>query len=139
MSSKLVPITMSEYRALFDEAQSEHLSSGEPIPSYNDNSASEIKYLLNNPFNVAFGKVLYWGFYKKASILFYTMIKNHPLANGNKRMACYCLAFFYEKNNRRFNIPEGKLYEMAHYVTNSHRDDFNEVLVHIKDNLKKYD
>lgn len=55
----------------------------------------------------------------KAGILFYLLIKNHPLQNGNKRMAILSLAFFYYKNKRKLNLPSELLYEMAIEVAKS--------------------
>jgi len=85
-----------------------------------------------------FGKLLYWGFYKKAAVLFYLMIKNHPLSNGNKRMACYSLIFFYQINNRIFNLSEKKLYDLTYYTVNSdstkYKETINEIAKFLKNN-----
>lgn len=92
--NKTIGIDIETYNLLFQEAQNKHKSLNEPIPEMSSESKNKIEYILNAPFQRVFGKLVYWGFYKKASILFYLMVKNHALANGNKRMACYCLMFF---------------------------------------------
>lgn len=133
-----ISITLDGYNALFEQAQKEHAFLNEPIPEMSSESKNKIKYILDVPFQRVFGKLLYWGFYKKASVLFYLMIKNHPLSNGNKRMACYSLIFFYQINNRAFNLSEKKLYDLTYYTVNSdstkYKETINEIAKFLKNN-----
>ena len=134
--NKTIGIDIESYNALFQQAQNNHQSLNEPIPEISSESKNKIEYILNVPFQRVFGKLLYWGFYKKASILFYLMIKNHPLSNGNKRMACYSLVLFYDINKRRFNISSEKLYELTYYTVNSDSNKYEETINYIANFLK---
>jgi hypothetical protein len=80
MSSNIKFITIDGYKALFLQLEAEHHHLDEPIPKMSSESLKNIEYILQVPFQRVFGKLLYWGFYRKASVLFYLMIKNHPLA-----------------------------------------------------------
>lgn len=137
--SSVKPLMYIDFEEIFRYAQREHLDSGEPIPEMNSETAERMKYILELPFKHSFGQVLYWGFYKKLSVLFYTVIKNHALANGNKRMACYLLMGFYDVNDREMKITESQLYELAYFVVNSDASKYDEVLKELKVKLKSYD
>lgn len=97
---------------LLSEAQKSHLSKNEPIPELGRDTA-RLESCLQSPFQTFLGFDLYRGFEGKAAILFYLLIKNHPLSNGNKRMACIALSYFAEKNKVDLNIPSSVMYKMA--------------------------
>ena len=127
---------MADFKILLEVAQKSHLAKKEPIPAPHNRSFEQIEYCLEIPFQVVFGKVLYAGFYQKAAILFYLLIKNHYLENGNKRMACFTLAFFCEINGYNFDIEEESYYNLSKTVASS--IDKNEALRIIQLALKKY-
>lgn len=106
-------ITLKKYLALYENAVLLYKDIEEPIPALNNNSIGKINYILEVPFQNVFGKIVYQGFYKKASILFYLMIKNHPLENGNKRIACMSLSLFYKINHRELNISDKEMYNLS--------------------------
>jgi len=45
-----------------------------------------------------FGEELYPDIFAKAAILVYSLVKNHPFVDGNKRTALYALLRFLEMN-----------------------------------------
>lgn len=137
MSNSTEAITLDDYFELYAIVYLHFLNSAEPLPELNSESSSKIDHILKVPFNSSYGKVLYWGFYKKAAILFYLMIKNHPLSNGNKRMACYSLGFFFKINNRRLNLSEIDLYKLSKYVAKSNSASYKDVLLIIERKLKQ--
>jgi death-on-curing protein len=55
-----------------------------------------------------FGEVeFYPGFASKAGILGYRIARNHPLIDGNKRVAYECLREFVARNGRSWTPPPG--------------------------------
>ena len=136
MSKKLRRVSLDEFKLLLSIAQESHLAKKEPIPTPHRNSFKEIDSCLEMPFQVVFDKVLYWGFIKKASILFYILIKNHLLENGNKRMACITLSFFCEINGFNFDIDEQSYYELSKSVAASTEKD--DSLLLIESSLKTF-
>ena len=92
---------------------------GEPIPEFSTRTPETLESCLNTPFQTFSKKHLYPGFISKASILFYLIIKNHPLQNGNKRLAITTLQLFLLKNNKWLNTDEESLYSFTIWVAES--------------------
>ena len=133
-----VKISISSYLALYENAVFLYKDIDEPIPEINDKSIDKISYILEVPFQNVFGKVAYWGFYKKASVLFYLMIKNHPLENGNKRLACMSLALFYTLNKRELKISDIQMYELSIKVAESEASNSDKMIDYVKSYLKSF-
>ena len=55
----------------------------------------------------------------KAAILFYLMIKNHPFANGNKRIAMTTLFYLLYKNHKWMHVDNQEFYNFAKWVAES--------------------
>src|SRR6478672_7663067 len=110
--SRIKPITLDEFLWLVEYAQVHHSTLNEPIPQIFPNQYDEIKSCLNAPFMTFGGRQLYKGFALKAAFLFYLLNKNHPLANGNKRMACLCLGYFCAANGHELNIKWQSFYDI---------------------------
>jgi death on curing protein len=131
-----VKITLDDYLALYRNAVLLYENLEEPIPEINDNTIEKIEYILLVPFQRVFGKVLYWGFYKKAAVLFYLMIKNHPLENGNKRLACLSLFTFYDINKRYLNMSDDDMYNLSKQIAMSDAKQSKLVIEKLKEFLK---
>lgn len=99
--------------ALFD-------SSNEPMTHFGKHDRALLESALNNPRQIFDKKELYPTFVKKAAILYYGLIKNHPFENGNKRTATVTLLTFLFINNFRLLdadiIIEDYLVELAKRV-----------------------
>ena len=102
--------------ALFD-------SKSEPMTRFNDHERSLLESALNNPRQTFSGKDLYPTISKKAAVLYYSMIKNHPFKNGNKRTATAALLVFLFVNSYRIvgnrKDVEDYLVNLAKEVANS--------------------
>jgi prophage maintenance system killer protein len=94
--SRIAKITSEEFKTLVAYAQKSHFSKNEPIPELIGDNLEKVESCLTSPFQTFQGLDLYRGFVAKAAVLFYLLIKNHPLRNGNKRMAILTLAYFYQ-------------------------------------------
>lgn len=134
--SNLKRISLDDFIVSFEALREFHRNSDEPLPELS--SRSELISVLDYPFQSVFGKVAYWGFYKKASCYFYGFSKGHIFANGNKRAGVMAVSIFYKINERELNIPEQKMYDLAKYIANSKSDDKEKVIIYISDFLKKY-
>ena len=76
---------------------------------------------IKSPFQTFDGKELYPDLYDKASQLCYSLIENHPFADGNKRIGVHLTLLFLKINNEElkytqkelidfgFNIASGKI------------------------------
>jgi len=94
------------------------LTFNEPIPDYSTRDRSSLESSLSAPKNTYFnqeGSSLP----DLASVLFYSIIKNHPFVNGNKRIAVMSVLIFFAINNKWVNIPPDILYNLAKIVAES--------------------
>jgi death on curing protein len=110
----------------------------EPIPDFETRYPNVLESCVATPFQVFDGKVLYSGLLKKASILFYLMIKNHPFENGNKRIAIVTLFLFLAWNRKWLTVNPKKLYRFATRVAGSKPIYKDRVLRRIHDFLKQH-
>ena len=91
----------------------------EPIPAFETRFPHKLESCLLTPFQTWKKRHLYQGIYKKASILFYLLIKNHPFSNGNKRIAVTSLLVFLHKNGKWIDVDNRELYQFAVWVAES--------------------
>jgi len=103
----------------------------EPIPAFYTCDKKKLDSCLNLPFQTAFGKDCYEGFSAKAAILFYSIIKNHPFENGNKRIAVTTLGTFSILNNRTMKIKNDKLLNISLIIADSHSKQMKLILEHL--------
>jgi len=97
----------------------ETMNWSEPIPDFSTRYSNALERCVDQPYQTFGGKQLYPGLIKKASILFYLMIKNHPFQNGNKRLAMATLFFFLYKNKKWIKVDNQELYNFAKWVAES--------------------
>jgi len=143
--SRLKKVSLPEFIAVLSEAQKHHAFKREPIPEVSNNEHFQIVNCLNSPFQLFSNKALYPGIHKKAAMLFYLLIKNHPLKNGNKRMAILTTWWFFRKNRydlrlesramnllERANDSDSFIYRLSMMTANSLSDNKDEVLLKIE-------
>lgn len=70
----------------------------DPIPPYIDHEHGLLNATLMSPQQTFGGTDLYETLEKKAAILWYSLIQNHPFQNGNKRIATASLLVFLRIN-----------------------------------------
>jgi death-on-curing family protein len=92
---------------------------------------------LGSPRQTFGGKLLYPTLEKQASILFYSLIKNHPFENGNKRIAVMALLTFLSLNNKWLLIHPDDLYDIAIMVSKSQSEDKDKILDKLERILKE--
>ena len=91
----------------------------EPIPAFYKHNKIALNSCLELPFQSAFGKECYKGFDMKAAVLFYSLIKNHPFENGNKRIAVTSLMVFSFLNESKLICHQDDLHALSLDVANS--------------------
>ena len=131
-------ITKEDFLILFNEAKIRYNSTHEPLPELKSDSLDKIKFAINAPFQTGYGQELYETFEDKASILFYLINKGHYLANGNKRMAYFCLQYFCVINNKSLNLTNDEAYIFSLKVANSKESDGEKTLDYINNFISKH-
>lgn len=117
MRLKILNVTDVEYIA--HALARETFGWDEPIPDFSTRYTNTLERSIAAPFQSFGGKQLYPGLIKKASILFYLMVKNHPFQNGNKRIAMTTVFYFLYKNGKWLNVDNQELYNFARWVAES--------------------
>ncbi|MEP7103458.1 MAG: type II toxin-antitoxin system death-on-curing family toxin [Candidatus Dojkabacteria bacterium] len=121
-------VSLDEVKNLAYEFAIKYLDWDEPIPEFETRFPGILESCLEQPFQNVYGEVLYRGVTKKASMLFYLMIKNHPFKNGNKRLAVLTTLLFLHKNSRWLYVSNQRLYELAVEVSKSEMKDKENVI-----------
>ena len=109
----------------------------EPIPDFSTRFPNILESCLSVPFQTYSRRDLYPGVIKKAAVLFYLMIKNHPFQNGNKRLAVTTLFTFLHKNGKWLRVDNQELYNFAVWVASSPPAFREEILAAAKKFIKK--
>lgn len=66
-----------------------------------------------------FGEELYPDLFSKAAILFYLLVMNHAVVDGNKRTAALALIEFLERNGYTLSATNDELYQFTIDVASS--------------------
>lgn len=116
---KLKQLTIKDIEYVAYRLAKETMSWNEPIPDFSTRYTNALERCVEAPFQAFGGRQLYPGLIKKASILFYLMIKNHPFQNGNKRLAMTTLFIFLFQNKKWLKVDNQELYNFARWVAES--------------------
>ncbi len=130
-------VTLKEVEYIAFRLAREQLSYDEPIPDFSTRFPHILESCLAVPFQSFAKKPLYRGLLSKAAILFYLMIKNHPFANGNKRVAVTTLLVFLHKNGKWIKTSAQELYNFTVWVAQSPATVKDETVKAIEKFLKK--
>jgi death-on-curing protein len=90
----------------------------DPIASFRDHTEL-LDSALGNPRQTFGGKDLYPSLADKAAILYYSLNKNHPFKNGNKRISAASLVVFLFINDYWLNAGKDELFNMTLAVAKS--------------------
>jgi death-on-curing family protein len=97
----------------------EHLAFEEPIPDFGTRYPNVLESCLAVPFQRFYGQAVCPTLVSKAAMLFYLLIKNHPFANGNKRIAVTATLVFLLKCGKWLYAGWEEIYELTVWVAQS--------------------
>ena len=113
------PLSVKEIERVAFRLAREALSFNEPIPDFSTRYQNILEGCVAAPFYTFERRNLYKGLEEKSAALFYSMIKNHPFQNGNKRIAMTTLFVFLYKNKKWLEVDNKELYNFAVWVAES--------------------
>src|ERR1035437_8880282 len=115
-SKETIWLSIDDFEFICFDFTRKYLTLNEPIPDYSTRENALLESALGSPKQSFNGKFLYPTLAKQASILFYSLIKNHPFKNGNKRIAIISLLVFLSLNNKWLSVQPYDLYKFAQEV-----------------------
>ena len=134
------PLTVDDVEVIAHAAAVEFLSFiDEPMPPFNTRYPHRLESCLAQPFTTIGGRYVYWTFFERAAALFYMIARSQCFINGNKRMAVMITFAFFFINGKWMNIPPKALYEVALLVSESPRQQKDEVIKMLSVQFKKYE
>ena len=116
---RLKQLTMKDVEYIAHRLATETMSWSEPIPDFSTRYTDSLERCIGAPFQAFGGRQLYPGLIRKAAVLFYLMIKNHPFQNRNKRLAMTALLIFLFQNKKWLRVDTQELYNFAKWVASS--------------------
>ncbi len=79
------------------------------------------------PRATAFGADAYPDLHTKAAALLHSLATNHPLVDGNKRLALAGTFAFLGVNGQRLRLSNGQAYELVMSVASGEVDDLQQI------------
>ncbi|MEW1829404.1 type II toxin-antitoxin system death-on-curing family toxin [Streptomyces sp. NPDC088196] len=114
------PLTLDEVRIVVTlMAKRLYEEYDAPIPDFDSRPPGKLESCLAQPFHSFDGVEAYPGLINKAAVLFFVLVKGHPLENGNKRMAVASLLLFLSKNGYTLRAEVGDFLTLAVLVAES--------------------
>jgi death-on-curing protein len=87
---------------------------------------------LARPRATVFGRDAYATLDLKAAALLHSLATNHPLVDGNKRLALAGTIAFYGMNGRRLPLSNDEAYELVMRVAKGELDDVADIAVALR-------
>lgn len=134
-----VLLAANEARAAVAQLKGDLLARGEASDLFGIERNDGLAALLGNLQQSVFGEPAYPTVESKAAHLLYFVIKNHPFADGNKRIGAFLFVDFLHRNGRLFRhgevvINDVGLAALALLVADSATRD-KEVMIHLVMNM----
>ena len=104
-----------------------------------DHGINLLESALAQPQQVFGGKYLYRTIFDKAAALFYSLVKNHCLVDGNKRLALTSLAVFLTLNEYVFFVEREEAVNFTVRLASGDELDTRTVSKWIRGNAIKFD
>jgi len=105
-----------------------HLAFDEPIPPFNTRFPGKLEAILEIPKQEFEDQPFYPTLAEQAATLFYSLIKEHPFFNGNKRIAVISLLLFLLLNGRWVDLELEKFHKTTILVAESKPEERGEIL-----------
>ena len=104
----------------------------EPIAKFEEHEHELLNSALNLPRQTFAQKDLYPTLSKKAAVLYYSLNKNHPFKNGNKRIATASLVVFLFINGYALSVGQEDLFQKTLFVAQSFPHEREDILMEIE-------
>lgn len=113
----ILGLTDETVKIVIDYLYSQEHKFEEPMESFESCNKNKLISCLKSPFLRPQKKDRFEDFLDKSAMSFYLLIENHPLINGNKRLAVHCLLMVAYVNNYSIETTNIRLYAFAMVIT----------------------
>lgn len=100
----------------------------DPVSAFSNHSRELLESALSLPQAAFGGRDMYPTLVEKAAVLWYTLNKNHPFQNGNKRISVMALVVFLYLNDHWLRAGIGEIVEQTLSIAKSAAQDRDQVL-----------
>ena len=80
----------------------------------------------------AFGGEAYPGLDAKAAALLHSLVRNHALVDGNKRLALAAVIAFYGVNGHRLTLTNDEAYDLIIAIAAGHLDSVDDIAARLR-------
>ena len=84
------------------------------------------------PPSTAFGGDAYPGLDAKAAALVHSLVRNHALVDGNKRLALAAVIAFYGVNGHRLTLTNDEAYDLIIAIAAGHLDSVDDIAARLR-------
>ncbi|MCH8988863.1 MAG: type II toxin-antitoxin system death-on-curing family toxin [Chloroflexi bacterium] len=109
---------------IYDLASELYVDYPDPMPAFQyfggDYGKGLLESALSAPAQTFQGRWLHRTIFEKAAALFRSIIKNHPLVDGNKRLALTSVGVFLNLNGYLLDVPTNQAVDFAVKVAATH-------------------
>jgi death-on-curing protein len=84
------------------------------------------------PQSTAFGEDAYPSIHGKGAALLHSLARNHPLVDGNKRLALAATIAFYGVNGLRLTLSNDEAYELVMAVAAGQLNEIEAIAAHLE-------
>jgi len=84
------------------------------------------------PQSTAFGGHAYPGLDAKAAALLHSLVRNHALVDGNKRLALAAVIAFYGVNGHRLTLTNDEAYDLIIAIAAGHLDSVDDIAARLR-------
>ena len=100
--------------------------------------AGLLESALARPQATAFGDEVYLTLEEKAAALLHSLVRNHALVDGNKRLGLSALIVFLGINGRKLTVTNNKAYELVMGVARGDLDDVPSIATRLRASTAAY-
>jgi death-on-curing protein len=104
----------------------------DPITPFTQHDQALLESALDLPRAAFQGKDMYPTLAAKAAVLWYTLNKNHPFGNGNKRISAASLLVFLYMNNHWLDVGKTELVNRSLQIAKSAASEREELLAELE-------
>jgi death on curing protein len=100
---------------------------GRVLPTFEVRDVGLLEAAVARPRASAFGEDAYPSVHAKAAALLHSIVRNHALVDGNKRLGLAAVIAFYGINGLRLTLTNDEAYELVMAVASGQLDDVESI------------